>query len=77
MPTSTIWLGGLVPTVTEQSLERFFQRYGRVNRVGLDQERSYAMVTFVDLDGSTVAHNEVKNRPIFGKRVRVGSSKIC
>lgn len=60
-----------MPTVTEQMLDRYFQRYGRVNRVGLDRQRSYAMITFDNNDASTMAHNDAKDRPIFGKRVRV------
>lgn len=73
MPTSTVWVGGLAPSVTEDMLDRHFARYGRIKDLGLDRKRGYCMVSFDHIAGSTSAHNDLKERNLFGKRVRVGS----
>ena len=71
MPTSTVWVGGLAPNITEDMLDRHFGRYGRIKGLGLDRKRGYCMVSFEHIAGSTSAHNELKERNLFGKRVRV------
>ncbi|XP_028393826.1 msx2-interacting protein-like isoform X2 [Dendronephthya gigantea] len=71
MPTSTVWVGGLAPNVTEDMLDRHFTRYGRIKGLGLDRKRGYCMVSFEHIAGSTSAHNDLKERNLFGKRVRI------
>ena len=73
MPTSTLWVGGLGPNITEDMLDRHFTRYGRLKGLGLDRKRGYCMVSFEHIAGSTAAHNDLKERNLFGKRVRVGT----
>jgi RNA recognition motif-containing protein len=78
MPTSTVWVGGLAPNITEDMLDRHFARYGRIKGLGLDRKRGYCMVSFEHIAGSTFAHNDLKERNLFGKRVRVCSAEaVC
>ena len=60
--------------MTEDMLDRHFARYGRIKGLGLDRKRGYCMVSFEHIAGSTAAHNDLKERSLFGKRVRVCSS---
>ena len=76
MPTSTVWVGGLAPNITEDMLDRHFARYGRIKGLGLDRKRGYCMVSFEHIAGSTSAHNDLKERNLFGKRCRVCTTII-
>jgi RNA recognition motif-containing protein len=77
MPTSTVWVGGLAPNITEDMLDRHFARYGRIKGLGLDRKRGYCMVSFEHIAGSTFAHNDLKERNLFGKRVRVRGAEAA
>jgi len=74
---SRIWIGGLSTRVDERDLEDLFTEYGSVTRVALRSSNAdtFAFVEFQESDAGEIAIEEMDQRKIRGRRVKVSWAK--
>merc|ERR1719245_702946 len=70
---SRIWIGGLSTRVDERDLEDLFTEYGSVTRVAVRSSNAdtFAFVEFQESDAGEIAIEEMDQRKIRGRRVKV------
>ena len=71
--TNCVWVGGLGPWVSHQTLEREFDRFGVIHRIEWPHGKNYAYVVYDNVDAAQAALNEMRGFPLGGKdrKIRV------
>ncbi|KAJ8301701.1 hypothetical protein KUTeg_020688 [Tegillarca granosa] len=71
--TTCLWVGGLGPWVTHETLEREFDRFGAIERIEWPHGKDYAYVLYGSIDAAQAAIQEMRGCPLGGpdKRLRV------
>eukprot|EP01126_Amoeba_proteus_P035463 TRINITY_DN3578_c0_g2_i1.p2 TRINITY_DN3578_c0_g2~~TRINITY_DN3578_c0_g2_i1.p2 ORF type:complete len:159 (+),score=31.41 TRINITY_DN3578_c0_g2_i1:726-1202(+) len=70
--TTTIFLGNLAPTVTEEILEGVYKPFGNITRIKLNSAKHYAFVTFETRREAEVASETTHELLLEGRPLRVG-----
>jgi len=77
-PSSCLWVGGIGPWLTPESLGRAFGRHALVQRVEWPPGMNYAYVQFASTDEARNAMNMMRGAPLGGqdRRVRIDFADI-
>ncbi|XP_071082093.1 RNA-binding protein spenito-like [Haliotis cracherodii] len=72
-PTTCLWVGGLGPWVSYDTLEREFDRFGAIHRIEWPHGKNYAYVLYDGVDAATAACQDMRGWPMGGhnRRLRV------
>lgn len=72
-PTTCLWVGGLGPWISHETLEREFDRFGVIHRIEWPQGKNYAYVLYDSIDAAQAACQEMRGFPLGGqdRRLRV------
>ncbi|KAK4189969.1 peptidyl-prolyl cis-trans isomerase E [Podospora australis] len=82
---STVYIGGLAPQVTVQSLQDAFIPFGEIADVSLpkndnpnstDPHRGFAYVEFEDADDAKEAIDNMDQAELFGRTIKVSAAKV-
>ncbi|KXZ53534.1 hypothetical protein GPECTOR_7g984 [Gonium pectorale] len=72
---TTLFIGGLAPTVSEEELRAVFMRYGEIQYVKIPPGKGCGFVQFVDRQAAEYAMAEVNGSFIGGSAVRISWGK--
>ena len=72
-PTTCLWIGGLGPWVSFDTIEREFDRFGVISKIEWPPGRNYAFVLYNSIDGAQAACQDMRGFPAGGpeRRLRV------
>jgi RNA recognition motif-containing protein len=78
MPTSCVWLDGIVDGVSEHYLSQHFSRFGNVQKVAIDRDRKMALISFDQVQSAQSAVKETRGTSIRGRKLQVDyASREC
>jgi RNA recognition motif-containing protein len=78
MPTSCVWLDGIVDSVSEHFLSQHFSRFGNVQKVAIDRDRKMALISFDQVQSAQSAVKETRDTSIRGRKLQVDyASREC
>ncbi|XP_064605410.1 RNA-binding protein spenito-like [Liolophura sinensis] len=77
-PTTCLWVGGLGPWITHETLEREFDRFGVIHRIEWPHGKNYAYVLYDSIDAAQAACQDMRGFPLGGadRRLRVDFADI-
>lgn len=72
-PTTVIWVGGLGPWVTVETLEREFDRFGAIQHIEWPRNKNFAYVVYDSIDAAQAACQQMRGYPLGGpdRRLRL------
>ncbi|BFZ10519.1 hypothetical protein BsWGS_13558 [Bradybaena similaris] len=72
-PTTVIWVGGIGPWVTVETLEREFDRFGAIQHIEWPRNKNFAYVIYDSIDAAQAACQQMRGFPLGGpdKRLRL------
>ncbi|GFR66322.1 RNA-binding protein 15b [Elysia marginata] len=72
-PTTVVWVGGLGPWVSVETLEREFDRFGAIQHIEWPRNKNFAYVVYDSIDAATAATQAMRGYPLGGpdKRLRL------
>lgn len=72
-PTTVIWVGGLGPWVTVETLEREFDRFGAIQHIEWPRNKNFAYVIYDSIDAAQAACQQMRGFPLGGpdRRLRL------
>jgi RNA recognition motif-containing protein len=78
MPTTCVWLDGILDGVSEHYLTQQFSRFGTVQKVAIDRDRKTALVSFDQIQCAQQAVKETRGTAIRGRKLQVDyASREC
>lgn len=78
MPTTCVWLDGILDGVSEHYLTQQFSRFGAVQKVAIDRDRKTALVSFDQIQCAQQAVKETRGTAIRGRKLQVDyASREC
>lgn len=78
MPTTCVWLDGILDGVSEHYLTQQFSRFGNVQKVAIDRDRKTALVSFDQIQCAQQAVKETRGTAIRGRKLQVDyASREC
>lgn len=78
MPTTCVWLDGILDGVSEHYLTQQFSRFGTVQKVAIDRDRKMALVSFDQIQCAQQAVKETRGTAIRGRKLQVDyASREC
>lgn len=78
MPTTCVWLDGIMDGVSEHYLTQQFSRFGTVQKVAIDRDRRTALVSFDQIQCAQQAVKETRGTAIRGRKLQVDyASREC
>lgn len=78
MPTTCVWLDGILDGVSEHYLTQQFSRFGAVQKVAIDRDRKMALVSFDQIQCAQQAVKETRGTAIRGRKLQVDyASREC
>ncbi|KAK7503454.1 hypothetical protein BaRGS_00005375 [Batillaria attramentaria] len=77
-PTTCLWVGGIGPWVSRDTLEQEFDRFGAIQRIEWPPGKCYAYVLYDSIDAAKAACQEMRGCPLGGpdRRLRVDFADI-
>ncbi|KAK7102032.1 RNA-binding protein spenito-like [Littorina saxatilis] len=77
-PTTCIWVGGIGPWVSRETLEQEFDRFGAIQRIEWPSGKAFAYVLYDSIDAAKAACQEMRGCPLGGpdRRLRVDFADI-
>ncbi|CAL1531711.1 unnamed protein product [Lymnaea stagnalis] len=72
-PTTVVWVGGLGPWVTVETLEREFDRFGAIQHIEWPRNKNFAYVVYDSIDAAQAACQQMRGYPLGGpdRRLRL------
>lgn len=77
-PTTCLWVGGIGPWVSRETLEQEFDRFGAIQRIEWPPGKCYSYVLYDSIDAAKAACQEMRGCPLGGpdRRLRVDFADI-
>lgn len=69
--TPCVWVGGLEPWTTMDTMEREFDRFGMIRRVARPEGKSYGYILYDNVDAATAACQEMRGYQLHGQQHRI------
>ncbi|CAG5123541.1 unnamed protein product [Candidula unifasciata] len=70
-PTTVVWVGGLGPWVTVETLEREFDRFGAIQHIEWPRNKNFAYVIYDSIDAAQAACQQMRGYPLGGPERRL------
>ncbi|XP_059139169.1 RNA-binding protein spenito-like [Physella acuta] len=70
-PTTVVWVGGLGPWVTVETLEREFDRFGAIVHIEWPRNKNFAYVVYDSIDAAQAACQQMRGYPLGGPERRL------
>jgi len=74
-PCTTVWVGGLTDSTTEDDLTKFFGCFGTLDNVKLLPAKNCAFIRYTTIPEAIAAFHGMANKIINGNQIRVGWGK--
>jgi RNA recognition motif-containing protein len=74
-PCTTVWVGGLTDSTTEDDLTKFFGCFGTLDNVKLLPAKNCAFIRYNSIPEAIAAYHGMTNKIINGNQIRVGWGK--
>jgi RNA recognition motif-containing protein len=74
-PCTTVWVGGLTDSTTEDDLTKFFGCFGTLDNVKLLPAKNCAFIRYNTIPEAIAAYHGMSNKIINGNQIRVGWGK--
>lgn len=68
---TSLWVGNVLPEVTEKELQKLFLKHGQVSSVRQLKEKFCAFVNFTDSGSAGRAMNKLQGHPVHGQRLLI------
>ncbi|KAL8563768.1 hypothetical protein ACOMHN_058283 [Nucella lapillus] len=78
-PTTCLWVGGIGPWLSRETLEQEFDRFGAIQRTEWPASKTFAYVLYDSIDAAKAACQEMRGCPLGGpdRRLRVDFADIA
>jgi RNA-binding protein 15 len=72
-PTTVVWVGGIGPWVTVETIEREFDRFGAIQHIEWPRNKNFAYVVYDSIDAAQAATQQMRGCPLGGpdRRLRL------
>lgn len=70
-PTPVVWVGGIGPWVTVETIEREFDRFGAIQHIEWPRNKNFAYVVYESIDAAQAACQAMRGCPLGGPERRL------
>jgi len=70
-PTSVVWVGGIGPWITVETIEKEFDRFGAIQHIEWPRNKNFAYVVYDSIDAAQAACQAMRGCPLGGPERRL------